>query len=192
MATAREIRLLSPEDYLEREASADSKHEFVNGFILAQAGASRAHNLISASLLARFTLHLKGNPCRAYMSDMKLRVKTNEMDAFYYPDIMVSCDQSPPSDYYEDKPVLLVEVLSDSTRSKDKLEKLNVYMKLASLKEYIVIEPKKVSVILWRKDGDNIKSYEFVEGDELTLTSIGLSFPVTDIYESVLNMIQED
>ncbi len=191
MAIALTNMRMSAEIYLEYELSSELKHEFVNGFVLAQAGASRAHNLIALSLASRINTHLAGRPCRTYMSDMKLRISANNMDAFYYPDVMVSCDQSPPSDYYEDKPILLVEVLSDSTRSKDKLEKLNAYFNLRSLEEYMVIEPKKVSVTLWRKVASQVESCELVEGDELALTSIDLCFPVTDLYDAVLNSIQE-
>ncbi len=192
MATASEFRLLSPDEYLALEQESEVKHEFVNGLILAQAGASRAHNLIALSLAARITQHLNGKPCRAYMSDMKLRVKTEQIDAFYYPDVMVSCDPNPPSDYFENKPSVIIEVLSETTRSKDKLEKLNAYTQLSSLKEYMIIEPKSIFVAMWRKVAKGLEYYEFNETDSVTFESIDLAFPMAEIYEPVLGMIQED
>jgi Uma2 family endonuclease len=84
---------------------------------MAMVDASRKHNLIALSLATRIKSHIKGKPCRTYISDMKLRIQTQGNDQFYYPDLMVSCDEDPPSEYYEDKPLLIIEVLSPTTET---------------------------------------------------------------------------
>ena len=122
MALAPTTVTVLPEEYLQGEHSSDVKHEYDNGYIFAMVSASRAHNLIALTVASEMKLHLKGKPCRSYMSDMKVRIQTKGNDLFYYPDVMVSCDDQPPSEYYEEKPVLIVEVLSPSTETRDKLE----------------------------------------------------------------------
>jgi len=92
---------LTAEDYLAAELQAEVKHEFDNGYVVAMVGASRAHNLIALTVASEIKQHLKGKPCRCYMSDMKVRIQTRGNDLFYYPDVMVSCDEHPPSEYYE-------------------------------------------------------------------------------------------
>lgn len=123
---------LSPDDYLAGEQRSDVKHEYDNGYVVAMVGASRAHNLIALTVASAVKSHVKGEPCRTYISDTKVRIQTRSNDVFYYPDVMVSCDPNPPSEYYEVKPVLIVEVLSPSTEMRDKLEKLSAYCAIPS------------------------------------------------------------
>lgn len=188
MATAIKNILLTPEQYLLEEQKGELRHEFANGFTYAQAGASRAHNLLAHTLSSQLRAHLKGGGCRTYISDMKVRIQTGELDLFYYPDVMVSCDPSPPHDYYEDKPCLLAEVLSDSTESKDRLEKLNAYTRLPSLQEYVLIAQDKVAVDIYRRRGDGFELERFQDGDTLNLHSVGLQLAIRDLYEDVLGL----
>ena len=189
MATlAKDIRI-SPEEYLKGEQESDVRHEFANGYTYAMVGASRIHNRLSLSLSSMLHQHLLGSSCRTYVSDMKVRIRTQDLDLFYYPDIMVSCDPNPPSEYFEDKPKLLVEVLSDSTESKDRLEKLNAYTRLEALQEYVLIAQRKVAVEVYRRAGESWTLETLKDGDSLQLESVGLTVPVKAIYEPVLGMI---
>jgi Uma2 family endonuclease len=108
---------ITPETYLQGERTAEVKHEYDNGYVIAMVGASRAHNLIALTVASEIKQHLKGKACRCYMSDMKVRIQTSANDWFYYPDVMVSCDVAPPSEYYEVNPVLIIEVLSPTKAS---------------------------------------------------------------------------
>jgi Uma2 family endonuclease len=189
MPTAQKDVRISAKQYLELENSSDVKHEFVSGYIYAMVGASRAHNLIAHALSSTIRAHIAGSGCRVYISDMKLYAKTREDEVFYYPDIMVSCDDNPPSEYYEDKPKLLVEVLSDSTESKDRLEKLNVYTKIPTLQEYVIVSQDKVSVDVYRQIEGSWMVNSYAGGETVLFNSIGLSLPIETIYSDVLGQV---
>jgi len=81
---------LSHEEYLEMESASPVKHDYVAGHIYAMTGTSDVHNFISLNLASILRNHLKGSPCRVFMADVK--AKLEQADAFYYPDVMVSCE----------------------------------------------------------------------------------------------------
>jgi Uma2 family endonuclease len=186
--TPTKITLL-PEEYLQAEQSSDVKHEYDNGYIFAMVGASRAHNLIALTVASEMKQHLKGKPCRTYMSDMKVRIQANGNDLFYYPDVMVSCDDQPPSEYYEDKPVLIVEILSPSTETRDKLEKLAAYSSIFSLLEYFTIAQDRVEIGRYTMADSQTILTQYGDGDRVEFSSIGLSMLVKDIYADVAGQI---
>lgn len=189
MGIAKPVLVLSPNDFLIFEQKGEIKHEYVNGYIYAMVGASRKHNLIATTLLSAFRQHLRGNGCSVYMSDMKVQIKTMESLRFYYPDVMVSCDPNPESEYYENNPVLIVEVLSDGTEAKDRLEKLTAYLELASLQIYLLINQHKVAVDLYLRNNKHWTLTHYEVGETIKLDAINFSLPVRDIYEDVMGKI---
>ncbi len=192
MALAPIKIMVTPEEYLDGENRSDVKHEYDNGYVVAMVGASRAHNLISLSLAAAIKQHLEGTPCRAYMSDMKVRIQTKGSDLFYYPDVMVSCDSQPRSEYYEENPTLIIEVLSPSTETRDKLEKLAAYSSISTLVEYFTIAQDRVEVHRYEmSDGQAILT-QYQDGDIVELSSIGMSISIKDIYADVAGRIFKD
>lgn len=98
------------------------KHEFLGGLTYAMAGASNVHNLIATNTSTALGYRLRGGRCRAYNSDTKVRIRLPQQIRFYYPDVSV-CRSNPPSDSFQDEPVVLVEVLSSQTRRLDEGEK---------------------------------------------------------------------
>ena len=188
MALATKKIRLTPEEYLVGEKSSDVKHEYANGYVVAVVGASRAHNLIALTVAAAIRQHLKGSRCRTYMSDMKVRIRTDHNDLFYYPDVMVSCDDEPVSEYYEEKPILIVEVLSPTTEIRDKLEKLSAYSSIPSLKEYVTVAQDRVEVNRYSVVDGVASLTQYEEGDGIELASVGLTIPVKEIYADVVDL----
>ena len=182
---------VSPDDYLRHELTSEIKHEYDNGYVVAMVGASRRHNLIALGLATRIRSHLKGRPCRTYISDMKLRIRTQGNDLFYYPDLMVSCDSNPPSEYYEEQPVLIIEVLSPSTETRDKLEKLSAYTRIPSVKEYLTVSQERFEVQRYSLSDGSAQLTEYGEDDSLLLESIGLTLSVREVYEDVLDELRQ-
>ena len=127
---------ISHEDYLDRETISPVKHEYVAGRMYAMTGISDVHNLIAGNIYSLLRNHLKGTPCQVFMADVK--AKLAEADAFYYPDVMVSCE-IPPHPYYRQQPKLIVEVLSPTTARHDLGEKRINYQTLDSLQDYILV-----------------------------------------------------
>jgi len=186
MPLAKETAHLSPEEYLEWEKGNDTKHEYVNGEVFALAGVKDAHVSLCVSLVSQLYAHLRGGPCRVYMADMKVSVET--ANTFYYPDIMVTCDQRDrETDYYKRFPALIVEVLSDSTAAYDRGGKFSAYRKLESLREYVLIDTFSMSVDCFRLDESTRHwvLYPFAAGETVELASVGFSVPIEALYENV-------
>jgi Uma2 family endonuclease len=147
------------------------------------AGASENHNTISLNVVSEFRMHLKKTPCRPFASDMKLKTSTG---SFRYPDIMVVCNNDLEDKYFKTKPVILVEVLSRSTRKADEKEKQIEYINIPTLKEYVIIEQDVADVTVYRKS-DDWRSTHYFLGEEIHFESIDLTIPVSEIYLHVEN-----
>ena len=80
--------------------------------------------------------HLGSSRCETYIENVKLKA---DEQTFYYPDVMVACDENPESIYYREQPILLVEVISPSTERIDRNEKLTVYKNIPTLQEYLIV-----------------------------------------------------
>lgn len=182
MATVQQIAFMSEEEYLAGEKIAVLKHEYVDGHIYAMAGAHSNHNSLAMNVSVAFSNHLKGKPCRAYMSDMKVRIGNGSK--YYYPDVLVNCP--PVNGYFTETPTIIVEVLSNSTRRIDETEKRMAYMQIETLEEYVLIAQDFVQIEVIRKS-EGWKSAKYFLGDEVTFTSIGLTLSVEEIYDGVDN-----
>ncbi len=164
----------------------DVRHEYVDGAIYAMVGGTERHNQIALTLASMLRTHLHGKPCRVFISDMKVRVGT----VFYYPDVMVACGKADPTGLYQTDPTLLIEVLSDSTESKDRLEKLVAYQKIQSLQEYALISQDKVRLDLYRRENTEWLIETFSYGDVVTFQSVDYTVPVEQLYEDVLGSVR--
>ena len=172
---------ISIEDYLAGELIAETKHEYIEGRVYAMAGASKNHESIAANVLAEIHQHLRGTPCRPFGSDVKVKVGQNK---FFYPDVMVVCEDKTDNAYYTEYPVLLVEVLSKSTRQKDETIKRIAYQSLPSLREYVLIEQDFISVEVCRRSS-GWTSQHYLDGDEVYFESLDLKLVVEEIYRWV-------
>ncbi|TXH77407.1 MAG: Uma2 family endonuclease, partial [Thiothrix sp.] len=130
--------LLSPEEYLAGEALAEFRHEYVAGEVYAMAGASERHNRITLNIAFQLRAKARGSQCGVFMNDMKLRIQQGER--FYYPDVMLGCSQEDSHEFYKDKPCLIAEVLSPSTETTDRREKWLAYAQIPSLHYYLLVE----------------------------------------------------
>ena len=175
--------LLSEEDYLEGEAISLEKHEFVAGVAHAMAGAGFEHNTIAMGILLALGSRLRGKPCQPFGSDLKIRVQSDDHVHFYYPDAMVVCDRSglAPGRHWTDKPAVIFEVLSESTRRVDEVEKALLYWKIPTLASYVLVEQGRVQVTARRRDGGG----EVLSGHDtlLRLPELGLEIPLGEFYE---------
>lgn len=173
---------ISEAEYLAGEKIAETKHEYIDGEVFAMAGASASHNRISLNVATLFNVHLDGKPCQPYMSDMKVKVGTK----YFYPDVLVECSGLADDSHVTEKPTLVVEVLSKSTRRMDETTKRIAYTQIDSLLEYVLIEQDFVDIeIIRRRTG--WQSERFYLGDSLTFESIALTLIVEDIYARVNN-----
>ncbi len=181
------ISFLTVAEYLEAENESKIRHEYLGGQVYAMAGASEEHNLITTNIIALLRPHLRGSSCRAFVSDMKIKISTQKADIFYYPDITVTCDPEDNERYFKTRPSLVIEVLSNSTKTTDKREKRLNYQTISSLREYVLIAQDEIKVEIYRQDAQGNWIQKILsENDELQLSSVGLTLTMADIYEDVL------
>ncbi|MEW5824487.1 MAG: Uma2 family endonuclease [Pseudomonadota bacterium] len=184
--TAQAVYLpyISAQDYLAGEAGREFKHEYIDGEIYAMAGARETDVTTSLNVAAALKAHLRGTPCRPFVADLKLRVEAS--NAFFYPDVFVSCGERVQADYRSDA-VLVVEVLSPSTAAFDRGAKFAHYRQLPGLREYLLIDPETRSADLYRKGEDGLwVLHPYVGNDKVELGSVGLALPLADvIFEDV-------
>ena len=131
---------LSPEEYLSLERRAEFKSEYIDGVAYAMAGGSERHNLITGNLVTELNVQLRATDCKVYPSDMKVRLPNSRK--FFYPDVSVVCGETQFTDEERDvilNPVLIVEVLSDSTEAFDRGRKFSSYQQIESLREYLLV-----------------------------------------------------
>jgi Uma2 family endonuclease len=173
---------LSVEDYLHYEADGRQRHEYIAGEVFAMTGASVEHNNIAVRLVTAFAAHVRGGPCRAHISDVKVRIKNNTDDIFYYPDVMVVCGQDGVQPYYVTNPILIVEVLSPATERVDRREKALHYKQLPSLEEYVLVAQEGCEITIQRRK-ESWQPVVITSPDAtVELRSIGLSLPAREIY----------
>jgi Uma2 family endonuclease len=179
-------RGFTAEDYLAWERGQEIKHEYVHGQIHAMAGARDAHVTAAGNVFALLKSHLRGTPCRTYISDMKLRVEA--VDAFFYPDVFVTCDaRDRETDRFKRHPVLVVEVLSESTAGYDRGGKFAAYRSLEGLREYVLIDPDTLTVDVFRFDAasGHWVLFPYAGADELELASLEFRAPLAAVFEDV-------
>lgn len=172
--------------YLAWEERQAEKHEYIAGEVFAMGGARRDHVVVSLNLAAAFKQRLRGGPCQAYVADLKVRVSA--ADAFFYPDVVVSCD---PRDHtatqFIEHPTLIVEVLSESTESFDRGQKFAAYRTLPSLQEYVLVDIEARRLETFRRTPENDwLLHEYLPGcGECGFPTLAVSIPFDEIFENL-------
>lgn len=177
---------VSPEQYLAGEQDAPLKHEYVDGVVYVMAGASDTHNIIAGNLFASLHSQLRGKRCRPFIADMKVKVPPSYMDAFYYPDVFVTCGEGEAHAYCREAPVVIFEVISPSTERVDRQEKSLAYAQIPSMSVYVLVEQESAAVTIRRRSAEGWKE-ERQAGLEraIELPEIECRLALADLYELV-------
>ncbi len=177
----------SEADYLEIEQTATYKSEYINGEIYAMAGGSTNHNRIVGNLYVAIGSYLKRKKCKFFPSDMKIYVPKHPFYA--YPDVSIVCEKPEYSlltNHAITNPSVIIEVLSKSTENYDKSLKFDLYSKIQTLKEYILISSTDRHVMIYRRNSNDyweLSTNEHSIEKTIFITEIGLEIPLFDIYE---------
>ena len=175
---------LTPEEYLQFEEKSPIKHEYIDGQIYAMAGTTDTHNIIGLNLTFIIRNHLRGSDCRVYFADVKVRLE--KRNHFYYPDIIVTCDdRDRETATYKSFPKLIIEVLSDSTEAFDRGDKFNDYQTLESLEEYVLVNSKHQRVETFRRGEQGLWILQTYQQESFSLQSINLTASFRDLYEDI-------
>lgn len=153
--------------------------------MFAKVGSSRAHNQISGNPYLRLRTHLRGGPFETYISDVKVRVPTKH--AYYYPDIVVTCDsrERPMNEelFLVSAPTLIVDVLSSSTEATDRREKLLAFQTLDSLREYVLVAQAHQRVETYRRTQSGWEKESLEPCDPVRFVGVDLTLTFADVYE---------
>ncbi len=177
----------TPEQYLEMERKAERKSEYWNGEIVAMAGGSKQHSLISVNVSGELRARLKDKPCLTYSSDLRVQVSPTR---YFYPDISVVCGEPEFTGEEGDvltNPTVLVEVLSPSTEDKDRGIKFAFYRQMETLTDYVMVSQEEARVEHYARQDNNHWLLADLRGMDtvLHLPSIGCELPLSEVYARV-------
>ena len=177
-------RRYTPAEYFALEEHSEEHHEYYDGEVLALAGGTKTHNLITQNITLHLRAGLRGKGCQVFMEDVRLAIRH---DFHYtYPDVVVSCD---PADRLDPvlvrQPVLIVEVLSPSTSDYDRGRKFKQYKQLASLRHYILVSQTAWVLEWFRRDEADQWIYTVFSDptDVLKIPDLGIHLPLAAAYD---------
>ena len=184
-AIAYHKKFYTPQEYLELEKDSREKHEYFKGEIFAMAGASPIHNVIFKNAFGQLFIALKGKACQPYGSDLRLHIPQNTL--YTYPDISIICGDiitSTEDEQAATNPIILIEILSPSTKNYDRGGKFMLYRAISSLKEYILIDSETIYVERFSINSNGL--WELQEYDSpdknLEIPSLGIHLLLCDLY----------
>ena len=176
---------LSHQDYFDLEQTQDQRYEYLAGEVFAMVGGTEAHALISANTVTVLSMRLRERPCRVYGADMKLYIAA--ADKFCYPDVMVLCGEGERGGNYVEAPVLIVEVLSDSTESYDRGLKFEHYRAIPNLRHYLLLSQRRLHAELYTRTDPASWRFQETSGDAggVVLDTWGVELPLAELYRNV-------
>lgn len=184
---------VSYEEFMEIYEKSTLRMEFINGEIYLLASPSMGHQEILGRLYLIFTEYFKGKKCRVFLAPFDVHFKKKDLKEpdVMQPDVLVACDLEnnvTEKGRYMGTPTLVIEILSDSTRSKDMIDKLNTY-RLSGVKEYWIIDLKQENILVYSFDNYEIDTYKtFVKGDiAKSFVFSGLSTDVESLFKELIN-----
>jgi len=185
MAINSKTQRMTVDRYLEWEAVQDIRHEYMNGKILAMTGHTICHHDIVLKLYMALHPQIQCRDCRLHALDIKVQITPT--GPFFYPDLIISCDDRDRAALQMlQHPLLVIEILSSKTATYDRGKKFAHYRRLSTLREYVVVESEQTCVECYRRRGEQNWAYEpYGDGDTLYLESIGVSCPVNSLYPEV-------
>jgi Uma2 family endonuclease len=188
MASPAPHRKYTIAEYVRLEAYANVKHEFLEGQIYAMAGGTREHGARAANVITLLNVALRGRPCQAHTSDVRIRIRATGLDT--YPDVSVVCGAAEHDSDDVDaitNPIVIVEVLSPSTEQYDRGEKLEHYKKIPALQEVVFVahDEPRVDVLRRRPDG-SWSSSQGRSGERMPLQSLGVELDVAEVFRDPL------
>lgn len=175
-------------EYFALEEHATFKSEYRKGKIYAMAGGSINHNRIGSNVNAILNVGLEKTECEAFNSDLRVYIEAHDLHT--YPDVSVLCGNPKLYDDRTDtitNPIVIIEVLSPSTKDYDRGEKFEFYRSLPSLQDYVIIHQDQVLIEYHHRVGIGrwlLTEYTKLD-DTLVLQAIDFSLPLQRIYARV-------
>ena len=188
MLSATETKYYTPQEYLALEETSEDKNEYRQGEIIPMVGATTNHNQIAGNFYRRFPLTINNQDYYTYMETVRLWL--SDYSIYTYPDVMVIKGQplyQGNSQSNVINPLIIVEVLSNSTQAYDRGDKFKSYRSLPTFQEYILIEQSSYSVERYYKQKDDQWLIDFVTGENAVLQLVSVDWQISfqDLYQRV-------
>ncbi|MEO1417774.1 MAG: Uma2 family endonuclease [Bacteroidota bacterium] len=183
----------SPFEYFKISREAEHRMEYEDGILMDMGQTTDTHEELAFNLKSSIKKEVKGKACKVHMETVSLEVA--ESSKYYLPDVMLTCDERDHQDRLMKRyPSLVAEIVSPSSSKRDREEKFAAYLKLPSIKYYLLIAQDRIRIDVFSK-GEG-KGWEFHYYEELAesipLPQIGISLSVADIYEDVILVSEEE
>ncbi len=169
------------EAYLELEEQSETRHEFVDGQLLAMAGETGEHEDIVFNIVAALRNIAQAKGCRLRGPSVKLRVSGRR---YRYPDVYIVCEPRGNDPRLEENPCFIVEVISPSTAATDRITKLDEYTSLPSLQRYVLIEQDRRFVIVYRRTPEGWL-YQTVQDGSIDVPCLETTLSLDQIYAGI-------
>lgn len=181
------VKKSSMDDYLTHERQGSVRHEFVDGRVLAKAGGNRAHNVLASSMAIALGSRMHGHKAEIYVSNMRVKLRSNYV---CYPDVVVVSGEPTFSDQNSDtllNPTLIVEIFSNQTNSSDKTNKLESYLAMDSIKEFVLLKEEEMRVEHYARQNAKQWIYRIYNerDDVISLESINCKVSLSEVYAQV-------
>jgi len=174
---------ISVAEYLACELASPVKHEYVHGDIYAFAGTTECHNLIAGNIFASLHFKARGSQCRVLFGDVRLQAAP---DLYYYPDVMVVCENTDDDSLTKRRPCLIVEVISPSTSRIDRHEKRLAYQAIASVQTYMIVDTATHRVTRhWRDGSNDWQQMEVIGEGDVAIPCPEATLTLADIYDGI-------
>ncbi len=184
MVALPDRQLMTAAAYLEWEPTQEERYEYWDGEVVAMSGGTRNHNRISGNFFRILDDALLDRSCDVYIADVKVQVEPGQK--YFYPDVVVTCDERDDDAQFVQFPCLIIEVLSPSTEAIDRGAKFARYRQFSSLQEYVLVQTSQPGVEVFRRNdrGQWVLS-EYTLEDSLQLESIGVEIAIANLYRQV-------
>ena len=185
MIASPQPQRMTPEEYLVWETHQEIRHEYCNGEVFAMAGGTKNHDKLAFNLRRALADSIEAQGCD--MSGSEVKVLVDQGVSYRYPDLSVSCDERDrENETFYNFPKLIVEVLSSSTETVDRIVKFKEYIQIPTLQEYVLIGTDEVMVECYRRGEGRLWLYSpYYTGETITLESVGVDVPIEMIYRNV-------
>ena len=184
MVALQDRRLMTVEEYFEWEEMQEERHEYWDGEVVAMAGTTKNHHRVARNFSNRLNTAFGDGPCEVFTADIRVRVEPRRK--YFYPDVVVSCDDRDDEDLYINYPCLIIEVLSASTEAIDRGIKFAKYRAILSLKEYVLVQVSQPGVEVYQRSNRGQWIYSsYGMDDRFLLDSVGVEIAVADLYHQV-------
>ena len=172
------------DEFLAWENQQPERHEFHRGDVFAMAGGRRTHGRVVLNLARRLGNHLDGSPRQVFAESMKVQIAD---DTIFYPDVFVTCDKADlATEMIFRSPSLVIEVLSPSTQAYKRSQKFALYRRLASLQEYVLVDPETRRIEGFRRNSaDQWVLFDMSQDEAMECASIACNVPLLQVFDGM-------